>query len=180
MSKTSCSYEQDVLKGLTSGNLTPGLKKHIENCPVCKETFVVHQWMNRFRAVSVETKGAEIKLPDAETIWEKAYASPAYHPGKELEKKALRPLLIPQVLTFAAAVLVVIYLILSNLPGVRSFLDISPESMIIFTSIASMLKKFFKSMSSMAIPMGIGLASSVIFAIISGIERKRDFAGSKK
>jgi len=179
VSKISCPLEKDVLKGMASGNLEPGLTEHKTDCPVCKESAAIHEWMNRFHAVSVETKGADIKLPDAEAIWEKAYAPHAYQPDKELVKKALRPLLIPQVLTYAAALVFIVYLVLSNLPGLRDFLNISPESLTIFTSTASMFKSIFKSFSTMAVPMGIALVSLTVFAVVSGIEQKRDLAGSK-
>ncbi|MCP5105423.1 MAG: hypothetical protein GY950_18685 [bacterium] len=173
MSKTSCLLEQEVLKGLTSGNLEPGLRKHAGNCPVCKETAAIHGWMNRFRAVSMETKGAEIRLPDAEAIWEKASVRRAFQPkkvDKELEKKALWPLLIPQVLTVAAACVVIIYLV---------FFNISPGSLTIFTSIAAMFKSIFKSFSSMAVPMGIAMVPITIFTVVSGIQQKRDLAAGK-
>ncbi len=179
MNKINCPKERDVLKALTAANMDTELKEHMTGCPVCKESAAIHGWMNRFRAVSMETEGTNIKLPDAEAIWDRAYAPEIRQKDEALEKKAFRPLLITQVLTYAAAFVIMIYLVLSNLPGLRELLNISPESLGMFTSIASMFKSIFKSFSPMAVPMGIASVCIAVFAVVSGIEQKRDLAGSK-
>lgn len=177
MKKTDCPLESEVLKALTAGNPAPGLKKHMEECPVCGETAAVHGWMERFRTVSMETANRKMNIPDVEVIWEKAFAAPAYVPDRELEKKVLRPLLFPQVLAYALGVAVVIFLVVSNLPGLRDILDISSGKPVIITSIAAMFKSLFKSFSVMAIPLGVGVVSTIFFSLLTGFEGKREMAG---
>jgi hypothetical protein len=175
--RIDCPLEADVLKALTTGNLEPGLKKHMEDCPVCSETAAVHAWMGRFRTVSMGTAERKMNIPDAETIWEKAFSKPVYVPDRELEKKVLRPLLFPQVLAYALGAAVVIFLFVSNPPGLRDLLDISPGTPVIVTSIAAMFKSLFKSFSGMLVPLGVGLVSAIFFSLITGFEGKREMAG---
>ena len=93
MKKKNCPLEKEVLNNLKTGDLTPEIKKHAVNCPLCKESMTINKWMNRFHEVSLNVNTAEKKLPDAEFIWEKAFSVKPLE--KELVKKALRPLLVP-------------------------------------------------------------------------------------
>lgn len=173
--KKSCPYEKKVLKGLETGDLKPGIKKHMDDCRACKETASVYGWMNRFQTVSQETGPVGKKLPDAESIWERTF-SPRRRPvvDKELEKKALRPLLIPQLAAYMAAVIVIGYIILSGIPGAGNFLNTGPEATAIFAIFASMLKAFFKSLSSMLVPMAAGFFSIIVLIIITGFESRKN------
>ena len=175
--RIDCPFEADVLKALSTGNLEPGLKKHINDCPMCSETAEVHTWMGRFRTTSMGTADRKMNIPDAETIWERTFSTPVYIPDRELEKKVLRPLLFPQLLAYGFGAVVVIFLFISNLPGLRGLLDISPGTPVVVTSIASMFKSFFKSFSGMLVPLGVGLVSVIIFSLITGFEGKREMAG---
>lgn len=174
MKKKNCPFEKEVLEGLSSGNLAPEAKEHAESCAVCKESVTIYRWMNRFQTVSLETNTARKILPDAESIWEGAFSSPApvVNPARALEKKALLPLLFPQVLTYAAAVIVLIYLFISNLPGIQGFIKSNPEALAIFTYMLAMFKTVFKSSSTLVIPMVASLLSIFIFAIAAAFESR--------
>lgn len=174
MKKKNCPFEKEVLDGLSTGELSPEAKAHAENCTICKESVAIYRWMNRFQTVSLETNTARKKLPDVESIWEGAFSSPAPVgiPAKELEKKALLPLLFTQVLAYAAAIIFVIYLFISNLPGIEGHIKTNPEALAIFTYILAMFKAVLKSSAALAIPMGVGLLAMVIFAIAAAFESK--------
>lgn len=175
MKKKSCSFEKEVLNGLSSGELTPEAKDHAESCAVCKESIAIYRWMNRFQTVSLETNTARKILPDAESIWEGAFSSPApvVNPARALEKKALLPLLFPQVLAYAAAVIVVIYLFIANLAGIQDFIKANPEALAIVTYFLAMFKTVFKSSATLVIPMAAGLLSMAIFAVAAAFEDKK-------
>jgi len=174
MKKKNCPFEIEVLDGLSSGSLTPEAKEHAETCAVCKESAAVYRWMNRFQAVSLETNTVRKILPDAESIWEGAFSSPApaVDPARALEKKALIPLLFPQVLAYAAAVIVVIYLFIANLAGIQDFIKSNPEVLAIMTYFLVMFKSVFKSSATLVIPMAAGLLSMIIFAIATAFESR--------
>jgi hypothetical protein len=171
MKKKRCPFEEKVLKSLITGDLEPEIKKHGENCLICQESVSIYKWMSNFQIVSKNIKGTEKELPDAEAIWEGAYS--VRRPDKELVNKALRPLIFPQVLSYAAAIIVLCFLVFSNLQGIRNFINTNPESIAIFSSISLMLKTYFKSFSLILLPMVAGLFSTIIFFFITGFELKR-------
>lgn len=170
MKKKSCLFEEKVLNSLTTGDLEPEIKKHGENCLICKESVSIYKWMSNFQIVSKNIKVTEKELPDAEAIWEGAYSFRS--PDKELVKKALRPLIFPQVLTYATAIIVLFFLFFSNFQGIRNFVNTNAESVAIFSSLSLMLKAYFKSFSSILLPMAAALLSTIIFFFITGLNSK--------
>lgn len=171
MKKKNCLLEQEILNSLPAGNLTAKIKQHLKTCPICKESAFLYQWMNRFQKVSRQGKLAEKKLPDAESLWEKAFSLKT--PDKELVKKAMKPLRIYQLVSYVIAIIVLIYLALANFPGINSVLNSSPAVGMILASLSSLVRTFFKSLSFVFIPIIIGLFSVVIFTIVTGFEPKK-------
>ena len=171
MKKKTCLLEKEVLNSLAAGDLTAEIKEHMETCLICKESASLYQWMNRFQKVSRQGKMAEKKLPDAESLWERAFSLKI--PDKELVKKAMKPLRIYQVVSYVIAIIVLLYLVFAYFPGINSFLDSSPVVDMILASLSSMVRNLFKSLSVVFIPIIIGLFSVVIFTIITGFEPKK-------
>jgi hypothetical protein len=171
MKKKSCLMEQEVLNSLAAGDLTVEIKQHLKTCPICKESAFLYQWINDFQKVSRQGKPAEKKLPDAESLWEKAFSLKTPH--KELIKKAMKPLRIYQVISYVIAIIVLPYLVFAYLPGIRSLMNSSPVVSMILASLSSMTKTLFKFFSFVIIPVIIGLFSVVIFTIITGFEPKK-------
>lgn len=174
MKKISCSFEKEVLDGLRTGVLSQAAKEHTETCTVCQESMAIQRWMNRFQAEGLETKAATKKLPDAEFFWDNVYSAPmhAQCPDKALEKKALIPLLFPQVLAYAAALITIIYLSISNLTGIKNILVTKLELPVIMSSLLDIFKTFSKSSSYLLIPFAAGLMTIVVFSIIAAFENK--------
>lgn len=170
MKKKSCLLEQEVLSNLAAGDLTAEFKQHLKTCPICKESASLYQWMNGFQKVSRQGKTAEKKLPDVESLWERAFSLKT--PDKELVKKAMKPLRIYQVISYVIAIIVLPYLVFVYLPGIRGLLNSSPVVSMILASLSSMTKTLFKFFSFLIIPVIIGLLSVVIFTIITGFEPK--------
>ena len=170
MKKKNCLLEQEILNSLAAGDLTAEIKQHLKTCPICKESALLYQWMNGFQKVSRQGKLAEKKLPNAESLWEKAFSLKT--PDKELVKKALKPLRIYQVVSYVIAVIVLLYLVVAYLPGIHSSLNSSPVVGLILTSL-SLVRTLFKSLSFVFIPIIIGLLSVVIFTIVTGFEPKK-------
>lgn len=171
MKKKSCLMEQEVLKSLAAGDLTVEIKQHLKTCPICKESAFLYQWMNDFQKVPRQGKTAEKKLPDAESLWEKAFSQKTPH--KELIKKAMKPLRVYQVISYVIAIIVLPYLVFTYLPGIRGLMNSSPAVSMIMASLSSMTRILFKFFSFVIIPVIIGLLSAVIFTIITGFEPKK-------
>lgn len=97
MKKKICPLEKEVMEGLKEKELKPELQKHISQCPVCKDAVAVHTWMNQFKEKAWKADMPKKDLPDARAVWDRAYARK--RPDKRLVSKALRPLIVPQVLS---------------------------------------------------------------------------------
>jgi hypothetical protein len=102
MRKRTCPSEKDVMEGLRRRALTPELQKHAAECPVCKDVAAAHAWMARFKEKAWKIDMPEKVLPDAQAVWDGAFVG--RKPDTRLVKKALRPLLIPQVMSFGVFV----------------------------------------------------------------------------
>jgi hypothetical protein len=98
MKKKICPMEKEVMKDLGEEKMKPELQEHIARCPVCKDIALVQGWMNRFKQEAWKTEMTDKTLPDAESMWNKVYST--RRPDKKLVRKALRPLIIPQVLFY--------------------------------------------------------------------------------
>lgn len=98
MRKKICPRETEVLKGLGEEKMSSELREHIAGCQVCQDIALVQGWMNRFNKTAWKTDMPEKALPDAESMWKKVYVR--RRPDKKLIRKALRPLIIPQVLFY--------------------------------------------------------------------------------
>ncbi len=169
MEKKSCVFEKELLNSLRKGNLNLMAKQHLENCTLCRESMIIQRWMNNFQVEGVE-KSAVKKLPDAEYLWEKAYAPVV--PGKMLEKKALIPLLFSQVLAYVTAIVVTVYLFITNFSRIKDLLANKLEFPTIITSFLTIIKVFFKSNAYISIPVTLGFAAVIIFTLLEALEGK--------
>jgi hypothetical protein len=107
MSKKKCHREEEVQTCLKTEKISPELQKHISTCPVCQDIALVHGWMNRFKENAWKNDMPEKILPNAESMWKRVYAR--RRPDKKLVQKALRPMLIPQVLFYGLLIAGIIY-----------------------------------------------------------------------
>lgn len=173
MKKKMCHLEIEVLNGLKSGYLEPGLQEHLTSCPLCQDSAAIYKWMNRFRDHSLVSKPemVEKKLPTAESIWEGAYSF--YKPDKELVKKALRPLIFPRVLSYLAAVIVPLFLLFSYFPKLKEFIHSNPESNIILSSLVSIIKILFKAFPFILVPTAACLLTLIIFILLTGFQPRK-------
>lgn len=99
--------EIEVMKALGEDKMNPELQDHVAGCPVCQNIALVHGWMNRFKKNAWKNDMPEKTLPDAESMWNRVYAR--RRPDKKLAKKALRPMLIPQMLFYGLLIAGIIY-----------------------------------------------------------------------
>jgi len=116
MSKKICPLENEVMKGLHEEKMSAELREHIQDCLVCQDIAVVQGWMHRFKESAWKTDMPEKTLPDAERMWNRVHAR--RRPDKKLVKKALRPLLIPQVLFYG---LLITGIITTSIWGFKKF-----------------------------------------------------------
>ena len=163
MKKKNCTYEKEILHGLKSGSLEASLQKHLSECPVCEESAAIYKWMNHFReeSLSGSPEIAKKKLPTAEALWEGARQVKI--PYAELEKKALMPLLVIRVLSYAAAIIVPLLLFLFYMPGIKGFIRSNPGTSSIIKSLSAILKMLVESFSFLLLPLTACVLTLIIF-----------------
>lgn len=167
MKKKYCPFEKEVLRGLKSGQLKPELEAHRKECPVCTEAAAIYSFMNQFSGIS------EKKLPTAESLWDEAYSGLRTVKVKELEKKALRPLMVTRRLSFIFAIAVPLILVFSYLPEIKEIIQVKPESHAIINSLSSILNLFIDSFSFLLMPAAVCLLTLIFFVFITGFQPKR-------
>jgi hypothetical protein len=156
MKKRMCPFEKDVLKGIRKQKLTPELQKHVSDCKVCENVVMVHTWMGQFKEKSLKIDMTKKNLPDARSVWDKAFVGK--RPDKRLVTKALRPLIIPQVLSFGVFIAGCIFL---GIKGIFRFGNIfdSPAAARIFP--------FF------LVLMGMVVLSVVFCGLLLALEKRK-------
>ncbi len=113
--------EKEILDDLKSEKSSPEIKKHVSECPSCKNLVAVHDWMNRYQQRALNIEMLSKSLPSADTIWNRGYAKRPL--DKTLVKKALRPLAYTQVLYYAVIITGVFLLLRSNAEKIRNIID---------------------------------------------------------
>ncbi len=108
MRKNRCHREEEVQASLFAGKLSQELKDHLADCPDCQDVALVQGWMNRFKERGWETDMPEKILPPASKIWNRVYAGRRI--DRKLVRKAMRPLIIPQVLSLAVLIAAIGYI----------------------------------------------------------------------
>ena len=170
MKKKYCPVEKKVLQGLKSGHLKSELEKHRKKCQVCRESAAIYTWMNQISPAEIPGITGK-KLPTAESLWDEAYSG--FRAVKELEKKALRPLMVTRLLSFIFAIVVPLFLIFSYLPEIKEIVHSKPESHAVINSLSSILNLFIESFSFLLLPAAVCLLTLIIFIFITGFQPKR-------
>jgi len=120
MKKKTCHWEEKVIGCLKEEKLKSDIKKHVSECLSCQETISIYRWMNEFKSKSWDVVMKEKTLPEAEAIWNRAYAK--LMPDRKLVKKALRPLMFPRVLSYGVFIVGFIFLFLSKGKEIGNFI----------------------------------------------------------
>jgi hypothetical protein len=107
MRKKICPRESEVLKGLREEKMSEELQKHISGCSVCQDLVAVRSWMHRFKENAWNTDMPGKTLPDTQSLWNRFHARK--RPDKKFVRKALRPLMIYQVLFYGLVIAGIIY-----------------------------------------------------------------------
>jgi hypothetical protein len=136
--------------------MSEDLQKHLEGCPVCQDVALVQGWMQRFKENALENDVQEKTLPDAERIWKRAHARA--RPDRRLVSKALRPLIIPQVIFYGLLVAGIIYTVIWGFKKFGNVLD---------SQVTSVILPFF------GIMMFIVLASLSFCAIVIAFDKRK-------
>lgn len=97
MKKKICPRESEVLKALREDKMSAELREHMAGCPICQDTAAVSRWMYRFKETAWKIDMPGKTLPSAQSMWNRVHA--ARKPDKKLVRKAMRPLIVPQVLS---------------------------------------------------------------------------------
>ncbi len=169
MRKKICHLEKEVIDCLKAEKLSPEIKKHISECPFCKDVVSVHKWINQFKSRSWNAEMLEKTLPDPETIWNRAYAK--RRPDKRLVRKALRPLIYPRVFSYGVLIIGVIFLFLSNMKEIGNIIDSSLRAGPVLDSLSKIVAQFFPYFF---IPMVIVFISMLFCVFVVAFEKRRE------
>lgn len=156
MKKKTCQWEKNVIEGLCEEKMSAELQKHIMECTVCRDIALVQAWMHRFRENAWNADMPGKTLPDAQSLWNRAHARK--RPDKTLVRKALRPLMIYQVLFYGLVTAGIIYAAFWGFRKFGFFLD---------NPVISAIMSFF------GIMMVIVLVSLSFCAIIAAFDRRK-------
>lgn len=168
MGKRICPLEKEIIDSLKRGTLTQEIKKHLAVCPVCKEITEVYLWMNQFKDVGTRDDISLKKLPEAESIWRRAYAHRRRE--KELLRKALRPIVYSRIASYAVFIIGMIFLLFSNFQKIKNYAVTSIEASRIF---GSLLKMTVQLLPLFLIPMAIVIFWMLLMAIATALEKSR-------
>lgn len=167
--KKHCPFEKKVSDCLKKSKFDPEMKQHIRECALCNDTVTVHRWMGNFNKVSMQYQEVEKKLPAPDLIWEKAHSLKRI--DKELVKKAMKPLLIPQILTYIAITIGVAFLLIINLDVIKEFFinNFGP----LYNFFDLFVSKISNASYFIIIPF-ILIISSIVFSIFYSIFRPEE------
>ncbi|MDH4220243.1 MAG: hypothetical protein OEW23_15905 [Candidatus Aminicenantes bacterium] len=156
MRKKICPLEKEVMEGLKAEKLNLEIEKHVSECSYCKNVVAIHDWMNQYKERSWGDETLKKILPNPDTIWNRVHAK--RKPDKTFVKKAMRPMIYPQVFSYIAIIIGVILLLLSNLNKIGTITD--------SRIIAQILPIFL-------IPMVIVLISMAFCVLVAAFEKRK-------
>ena len=129
MSKKICPLENEVSKSLREEKMNTELEEHIARCSACQDIVAVSEWMRRFKESAWKTGIQEKILPTADSMWNRVHTR--RRPDKKLVKKALRPLIFPQVIFYSLLIAGIIYTAVWGFKNFGNILDSRMTSMIL-------------------------------------------------
>jgi len=168
MRKKICHLEKNVIDCLKAERFSPEIKKHISECPFCKDVLSVYKWINQFKNRSWNAEMLEKTLPDSETIWNRAYAK--RRPDKGLVKKVLRPLIYPRVFSYGVLIIGIIFLFSSNMKEKGNIIDSNSGAGLLLESLLKIIVQFFPLF---LIPMIIVFISMLFCVFVSAFEKRK-------
>ena len=164
MSEHDCPLESKVLEALAGGPLAGELASHAQNCPVCRETLLVHRWMGEFRKESAEADLREMRLPDPKILWTQV-ASPFL--DKAVVKKVLKPLRYFWIAASAALGLLLGLLLLSTIRPLSGFLSSIPGWEILASLFKSTAKEAVRPLAIVALPAVLGFLPLLLLILVA-------------
>jgi hypothetical protein len=156
MKKKICPREDEVLKTLGEEKMSEEIQEHIAGCSACQNTVAVNRWMHRFRESAWNTEMQEKTLLDAQTFWNKVHKQKRL--DKKLVRKAMRPLIIYQVLFYGLLTAGIIYAVIWGFGKFGTILD---------NPVIATIIPFF------GIMMMIVIISLSFCAIVAALDRRR-------
>jgi len=171
MKKKSCHLEKEVIDCLKAEKLSPEIKKHIDECLICKDIAYAYGWISRFKKSSWNREMLEKPLPEHETIWNRAYAK--QRPDKGLMRKALRPLIYPRVFSYPVLIIGIIFLFLKNMKEIQNIIDSSSVVGPVLDSLSKITPPLFLLFLA---PMAIIFVSLLFCSLVVAFERLKKTA----
>jgi anti-sigma factor RsiW len=172
MNNNECRFESRALEELRNGKLSPALEEHVAACPACRETVELYHWMNGFKeAVPVEV---EPRLPTSDAIWENAFKREASQHTKEMERKAMLPILIFQSFAILVSLGIVALFLFPNLGSLGRFFPSWLGTGTMMDSILAIVRSVARSFSYLLIPLGIGISSLLVSGIAVALTPRKN------
>lgn len=168
MGKPICPLEKETIESLKKGVLTQEMKKHLAVCQVCEETLSVYLWMNKFKDIRKRDDIFLKKLPEAESIWRRAYAY--RRKEEELIRRALRPIVYSKIASYGVFIVGVIFLLLSYFQEIKNYALTNIGASQLF---GPLLKTTVRWLPLFFIPMAIVFFWMLFVAIVTTLEKSR-------
>ena len=171
MIKKTCHLEEEITRCLNADKLTPEFKKHLSDCPLCQEIASVQGWMKQLKNKSWNAEMSDKILPQPEAIWERATIK--RRPDRKLVKKALKPLLFPQIFSYGVLILGFFILLFPNMKKIRNILDSSSSAGFAIDSLSKLASEL---LPYFLMPMFIVLISILFCVFVLAFEKRKKTA----
>jgi len=165
MKKKTCPRTAEVLAGWTNGHLNEELRRHVEHCPVCRDEWLVRSWMSDYANRAHQTVETANPLPSSETVWNAGRS--ARRSRKDLENRALRPLLYPQITAYVLAGGGALALVSGLWDPVKKVIGDYGESFGIFRVLAGSLGRVFTAFPLLTVLMSLGAVALLFYFLMT-------------
>jgi hypothetical protein len=152
MKKKQCSFETRVLAERIQGRAGKEVKNHLNECPACRDSVLIHSWMRGFQDGEKSDSAVEPGIPDFDSLWKKAMTSPAI--DRELEKRALIPLLVPRIISVVMMALGILYLLTAKSASIKTFFYSDMKMGVLLNILSLTGRKLLALLPYMMIPLG--------------------------
>jgi hypothetical protein len=132
---------------------------------------VFYQWLRDLKKPAARTKKISKELPDASQIWEKAHARKVI--DREKIEKAMKPLLIPQIVSYVLIGIGAVFLVLVNVTDIKEFAGKNLNIGYFFDFFTIVIPRLFKTFHFLKIPMILFLLFGLIVILYSLLSPKK-------
>lgn len=160
-----CEFEQTIINSHKDDCLNAEQKLHINNCSICSNSLTVFTWMNQFENIGKRDNEVEKILPTPENIWKRAFTP--ISSKKELISKAMRPLVITQLITYLTIFSGVVFVLFGKISIFKTLFGNFFKDSEFINSFTTLFASLSKTLPFLIVPLGMVALLLVSYFIYS-------------